>query len=315
MRPLALALRIADGQLGLVTRRQLIAAGLSDHQIRHLLCSGSLVTVFGGVHRATGSTASFEQRCLAATFAAGPGSLVSHDAAAALRRFLPEPVDIAVTVPVGRAVTRRGIVLHRSSLLEDVDRSMCGVVPVTSPARTLLDIAPALDDARLELVSDDAFRRGLLTPDALVVYLRRPALAKRPGIRRVRRIAEDRVTHGVPKSQLETPMLRIITTYRLPQPVRQLKMRILGRNVHFDFAYPNDRLAIEPEGRAPHWGRLRWQSDHDRYNVVELGNWRVLRFTYQDITDRPAYVAFVIAEKLGLRPTGWRRSKKPATFG
>lgn len=313
MRPLARALRIADDQLGLVTRRQLIALGLSDHQIRHLLATASLSAVFSGVYRTAGSPASFEQRCLAAAFAGGRGAVVSHAAAAALRKLIAEPAEIAVTVPQRRGILRPGIVLHRSAVLEDVDRSMCGAVPVTSPSRTILDIAPTVDDARLELVSDDAFRRGLLTPDGLLVYLRRPALATRPGIRRLRRIAADRAEHGIPQSELETPMLGIITAYRLPQPVRQLEIRILGRDVHFDFAYPAERVAIEPEGRAPHWGRVRWQSDHDRYNAVELGDWRVLRFTYKDVTERPAYVAFVIAEKLGLRPTGWRPSKKTAT--
>jgi hypothetical protein len=181
---------------------------LSDHQIRHLADTGALVTVFRGVYRLAGSSATFEQRCLGATYACGEHALVSHEAAAALRSLVPEPQDIAVTVPLVHRIECPGIVLHRSRVLDVPDRAMCGKVAVTSPARTLLDITPGLEDSRLELISDDAFRRGLLSPDGLVAYLERPVLANRPGIHRLRRVGRDRAVHGVPESKLETQIGR-----------------------------------------------------------------------------------------------------------
>lgn len=304
-------MQIADGQLGLTTRHQLRAAGLSEHDVRQLLATGVLMRVFAGTYRTAGSIPSFEQRCLAATFAGGDDALISHHSALAVRTLTAETEQLVITVPERRRVRRPGIVAHHSDILEPVDRSMCGIVPVTSPARTLLDVAPTIEDAELELLSDRTFRRGFLTPHELVTYLERPELAHKRGTRRLRRIGRDRVEHGVPDSDLETPMLGLITSHRLPPPVRQFKVRLFGRNTTFDFAYPEERIVIETEGRGPHWGRLRWQSDHDRYNVVELGEWRAIRFTYEDVTERPAYVAFVIAEKLGLKPTGWRRKKRP----
>jgi very-short-patch-repair endonuclease len=314
MRPIALAIRVSEGQLGLANRRQLLAAGLSDGQIRHLIATGTLIAVFTSVYRLAGSTASFQQRCLAAVMAGGEGAVVSHLCAAALRTLTPQPDEISLTVPEHRRVRRRGIVAHHSDILRVVDVAMWDAIPVTSPPRTLLDIAPVFDDAALEVLADDAFRRLLVTPDALASYLDDPALANKQGIGRLRRIALDRAEHGVPESKLETPMLQLINAYRLPQPLRQYPTRVFGREVRFDFAYPDRRVAIEPEGWAPRWGRLRWQSTHDRYNALELGEWRVLRFTWEDVTERPAYVAFVIAEKLALRPTGWRSMKKDAAI-
>jgi very-short-patch-repair endonuclease len=310
VRPTERAMLIADGQLGVITRRQLLRAGLTRHQVASLLDNGTLATIFTGVYRTAGSAASFEQRCLAATYAAGDGAIVSHLASAALRMLVQSPEHIDVTIPECRRVRRPGLVLHHSAVLGPLDMSVCGLVPVTSPPRTLLDITPALDHARLELVVDDALRRGLVRPDKLLAYLARPEFAARPGIVRLRRVAVDRTSSGVPGSHLETQISRLIQSYGFPAPIRQHEARVAGRLVVFDLAYPDERLAIEPEGWAPHWGRDRWQSDHDRYNAIELGGWRVLRFTYADVTGRPAYVAFVIAEKLGLRATGWHKRKK-----
>lgn len=248
MRPSARAMHVADDQLGLVTRRQLLALGLTDHQIRHLLAVGALIALHVGIYRSAGSLESFEQRCLAATFACGDGAVVSHLASAALRRLVPEPERIDVTVPEARRARRPGIVVHHSIAVGAPDVTYCGLVPVTRPARTLVDIAPVFDEDRFELICDDAFRRFLVSPDAVIAYLDRPEMARKAGRGRLWRIAHDRVTGGLSESDLETPMIRLLRMHHLPEPVRQYKVRLGGRSVRFDFAYPDDNLAIEPGG-------------------------------------------------------------------
>lgn len=170
-----------------------------------------------------------------------------------------------------------------------------------------------LAPAELESALDESLRRELVTPEAVL----RHVMPKLRGTRILRLLAADRAGHGVPESALETLALRLIRRYRLPEPVRQLELLAKGRRVRFDLAYPDHRVAIELDGRAPHWGRDRWQADHDRHNAVELSGWRSLRFTWWDITERPLDVALRIADALGLRPVRWRSdaARRPSRPG
>jgi very-short-patch-repair endonuclease len=106
-------------------------------------------------------------------------------------------------------------------------------------------------------------------------------------------------------------MVELLRCFRLPPLVRQHKIMVGGRRVRFDLAYPEKHIVVELEGWEGHSGRDRWQSDHDRHNAVELAEWRTLQFTWTDVTQRPYYVAFTIAEKLGLRPARWVPYKRP----
>jgi hypothetical protein len=283
---------------------------MTDDQIQHRLRAVALVTVHRGVYRTPGSAVSPGQRALAACLACGTGSVASHRTAAGLW-VLTEPVErvVEVTVSTRRCPRPDGVVVHRSPLAAS-ERTRVGVVPLTSVWRTLRDLAGVLSPEQLEAAVDEAFRRKLVTPHRLLDYLRRPEVRRLPGIGGLRDLARDRCD-GVPESVLESRALRVIRTFGLPAPVRQFEARVRGRKVRFDFAYPDHHVAVELDGRAPHWGRDRWQSDHDRQNATELAGWRVLGFTWWDVTERPIYVAVAIAEALGLRPARWKPAGQP----
>lgn len=310
---------LADAQLGLVTRAQAFVCGMSDDQIRRRVRAGSLVRVHAGVYRAAGSASSLEQRALAACLASGPEAFASHATAGALWGITVakgEP-SIEVTVRSNRRPHHQGVVVHRSRLIRPVDWTRRGPVPVATAARTLLDLAAKMSEPDLEEAVDEAFRKGLLVPRRLLSFLRDPALERAAGSGILRSLASDRLAGGIPESVLESRMLATLRDFALPSPTRQLEVREQGRVVRFDLAYPDQRLAIELDGRAPHWGKSRWQSDHDRHNVTEIAAWRTLRFTWSDVTERPLYVALTVGEALGLRPTGWsspslRNSPSPA---
>jgi very-short-patch-repair endonuclease len=218
------------------------------------------------------------------------------------------PVVICVTVSVDRNPRIKGIRVHRRRL-ERPDRTTRGPIPITTPARTLLDLAGQLVYDDLERAADAAFRASSSTPDRLLGYLKRDHVARCRGVASLRAIANDRSRHGVPESDLEGDAVRLLRSYGLPEPVRQLRERAWSRNVRFDLAYPRQRVGIELDGRAPHWGRDVWQADHDRDNATELAGWRVLRFTWWDIPERPLYVVLVVASALGLRPGAWVRDR------
>jgi very-short-patch-repair endonuclease len=303
---------MANAQLYVITRRQALSVGLTDDQIRHRVRNGAFHQLFPGVYLTVCGIASFEQRTLAASLACGDGAHVSGITAAGLWGFVaPAASVIDVTVPKHRHPRLAGVRVHRRCLKRVSDRTRRGPRPITTHARTLLDLAgvlPSYDD--LERAADEAFRSSTLTPDRLVDYLGRDDLANSSGIASLRSIAQDRARYGVPENGFENDALGLLRSFGLPEPVRQFRTRASGRRVRFDLSYPDQRVAIELDGRAPHWGRDAWQSDHDRHNATELDGWRVLRFTWWDVHDRPVYVVLTIATALGLRPRGWRRGAR-----
>ncbi len=306
----ARAFGIAEGQLGLVTYAQLRAHEVSDGQIRQLVVDGSLVRVFRAVYRVGGYTSpSLAHQALAACMACGDDAVASHRTAAVLRGLIDAykgPAEIIV--PVTRRPRIAGIRAYRRTLACD-ERTTSGLVPVTTVERTLLDVAGCIGHRDLEEAADRAFRARATTPPRMEAYLAARDGSPARGIAALRRIVDDRVGLGVPESILEAKMIALLSRFRLPTPVRQHEIIVRGRTVRFDLAYPDRRIAIELNGRSPHWGRERWQADHHRDNAVELADWHKIAFTWWDVTRDESYVAVTVAGALGLRPSSWRERR------
>ena len=245
-------------------------------------------------------------RALAACLACGEGAFISSLTAAALWTFIEATDELHVTVPYPRDPSPNDVVVHRSIAVGFPHQSTFGAFPIATPARTLLDIAGASPARRLELSVDEALRRRRITADRLVSYLEREDVQRLPGIGELREIAIDRSRVGTPESVLETQAIRIFRDHGMPDPVLQYECTIGGRRVRFDLAYPNERVAIELDGRTPHLGLDQWQRDHDRHNAIEGSDWVVLRFTWRDITERPLYVVLTVAKALSIAPHRWR---------
>lgn len=285
----------ADRRLGLITRRDLHRCGLSDKQIAHLVRGGVLLRAHRAVYRTPGAATSVEHEALAACLAVGPHAVASHATAGRLWGLVGRQEDRPpeVTVPRAHRSGQKTIVVHRSLRLGPRETTRIGLVPVTRVARTLADLSQRLPTDDLEDALDEALRRKLVTPTQLARYAG------------LRPLAEDRSGKGVPESRLERIAIALLRRFHLPEPVRQHEVRSRGRTFRIDLAYPDHRVAIELEGRAPHWGRDRWQSDHERRRALEVAGWRVLTFTWWDTTERPLEVALRVAEALGLRPARW----------
>jgi hypothetical protein len=298
--------RLADRQHGVVALEQAVACGVTDAQIRHLLKTGRLMPVHRAVYRVPGSTRSLEQQAFAACLRAGPSAVASFEIAGGIWGIM-EPADgvVDVTVPAERRLKASGLRVHRSRLLRPIDRTTKGVVPVTTPARTLVDLAGWLPEDRLTDASDAAFKKGLIDPRRLVAYLDDGRVQRMRNSHVLLGIANDRLLHGTPESVLEDKAIRVLRRYGLPEPQRQYETMVRGRRVRFDLCYEEKRLVIELSGRGPHWGREVWQSDHDRHNATELTGWKRLEFTWFDITQRELWFVLNVADGLGLRPSRW----------
>jgi hypothetical protein len=287
-------------QHALIHRSQAASAGLTRHQIDRLLCTGEWVRVYRNVYRLAGAPVTWHQRVLAACLATG--GVASHRTAAALwglEGFEPGRVPVEVTVPGTNRRRLRGATVHHTRSLARADRAEVGGVPVTSPPRTLLDLAGAVDGDRLEAALDAALREGLTSVSWLMRWL--PA-AGRAGAGRLRELALDRLSHQPAGSGRELKAARMLVALGLPRPVRQHELVEGGRVVaRFDLAWPHARVAVEFVSWRHHHGRRSWRYDVSRNNRAGGHDWLVFSLTEHDTRDGCRSVGPAIHRAIGLR--------------
>jgi hypothetical protein len=287
-------LQLAGRQRSLITRRQLLGLGATVRQIETWLSAGVLFRIHHGVYALAGARQDFDFRVLAGLLAAGPQAVVSHRTAAALfglRRVTCSSIE--VTVPGRRAPKVHGLVAHRSDLLLLADCTRIGIVPVTAPARTLLDLAPDLEPSRLGGALDDVLVRHLASLMAVERLLERFAGQRRPGVRALADLVAER-RQGLKPSEtgLEDELLEVFRAYGLPEPVRQFVLPLPGGGTaRFDAAYPDLLLGFEADGDKWHKGLLDKMRDEARDEQCGQIGWTVRRYGTDDIRDRPAGIA------------------------
>jgi hypothetical protein len=274
--------RVAGRQLGLFTHEQAVSAGATEDQIGHRVRIGRWVRVGGGVYRVAGVPVTWSQRALAACLVAGPGAVVSHRSAAVVwgvSGFRPGPLEI--TVPAGRSGRNSLAEVHRTTSLPPRDRTTRQRVPVTRPARTVIDLAGRVGPALLEEVVDDMLCRRLVPLDKL--RRRADELGRRRGSRALQTVLEAWTPGALPEGVAEMRIVRRLMAAGLPEPVRQHEIRQEGELVaRVDLAYPAERVAIELDSFRWHAGRGPFRSDRVRGNRIEAAGWRVLRATPED---------------------------------
>lgn len=288
---------IAQGQLALITLGQALAAGYTLRQVQQRRESGGWIQVHGGVYRVAGAPEWWQQRVLAACLAAGGGSVASHRCAARLWG-LDDSGRPAVELSVVSTRFHRldGVTVHRVSDLTTGATTTKDGIPVTTPARTLVDLGAVQGVRAVERCLDVALSRRLVTLNGLRSTLDSVARRGRRGVGALRALLDERSpADGLVESVLEARMLRLCRTQGLPEPVCQHQIhdgkRLVGR---VDFAYPADGVAIEVDGYESHSSLVAFGHDRARQNeLVGLG-WTVLRFTWDDVVHHPARVARAI---------------------
>ncbi|MEO8091582.1 MAG: DUF559 domain-containing protein [bacterium] len=246
-----------------------------------MVASGWLRQVHAGVY-SIGGPLSTEGRWMAAVLAAGEGAMLSHRSAGELRGYV-EPIEgpIHVTARHGRR-THRGVVLHRTRWPEHPDRRHG--MPVTTPDRTLLDLASTLTERELRRALEAADRLGELEPVRLSVYL--APLSGRRGLRRLRRLVAAYHSPTETRSELEREFLRLCRRAGIPAPATNVP---LGEAV-VDCIWPGARLVVELDGYAFHRSPGQFERDRRRDATLQLAGYRVLRFTSMRIRTEPESV-------------------------
>lgn len=277
---------LAGAQHGVISRAQLECLGATKGAIQHRVRTGRWDRLAPDVFRLVGGPSTWRQSLMAACMAWGEGAVVSHRAAAGLWRlagFVGARL-IELTIPRARQRKAPGII-HRNALAT-LDVTTVEAIPVTTPVRTLIDLAAVAPVDAVEEALDDALRRGMFSPSRL--RKRVVEMGPRRGIAVVGGLIDAREPTSVPQSVFETRLLRVLRRAGLPDPVAQHRVRSGGRLVAIvDFAYPDARLAIEADGYRWHSGRARWEHDRARRNELTLLGWRIVHVTWTDLDRDP----------------------------
>lgn len=288
----------ARRQFGLITYDQLDRLGCSRARRRRLVRDGWLRPESRTVLRVGAGPFDWRTDVLAAVWSAGPGAAASHRTAARLWGFngaLSTSVD--VVVPASRRVAPKGTRVWRCRELDPCDLTRIGLIPVTTRERTLIDLAVVVDHRALEGAIDGALRDHVVRRSRLI---ERATALRSPGRMGPEEVLQILGAGGAARAEtwLERETLRLLARAGLPRPISQVVVATAERAARVDFAYYAQRLLIEVDGHRTHSTRRQRQDDAEREARLVAAGWRVIRFTYEDVVERPDYVAATIAALL-----------------
>ena len=234
---------------------------------------------------------------MAAVLGTGAGTVLSHRSAAALWGFFRWGAGlIDVTTLGSRRRSRRGVSVHRSTRLLPQDVTANGAVPVTTPARTALDLAELITGRRLQRALDEGVRRRLFTDAELhAVIARHPG---RTGSGRLKAIlAHQAAGTTFTRSELEELFQGMCRAAGLPYPATNCQ--VLGRER--DFVWHEQCVIVETDGYETHGTRVAFEDDRARDAELTAAGWRVMRFTWRQCRDTPRLVARQVERALTIR--------------
>ena len=273
---------LATRQHGLLTREQLLAAGVTRRQLDTLAADGHLLRVHMGVYAVGVFRAEPVVRRLAAVLATG--GVLSHISAAEHWGILmPRGGPIHVTRAT-RGARRAGIIVHESAL-DAAELTTRFAVPVTSLVRTLIDLAGVVDVRTLAAAFDQAQVLHHLRPLVLA-----EALLARPGRRgagRLQALLADAVDPGEVESLFELLFLRFCRGWGCSRPETQVRFGIWTA----DFFFRDAGVVVETDSRRWHGTAARRARDALKTAYLESIGLTVVRVTWRELRDDPAGLA------------------------
>ena len=274
--------RLAGRQYGVVSRAQLYEIGFDNPALERRIAAGRLHRLHRGVYAVGHTIVPPRGRWLAAVLSCGDGAVLSHRSAAALWGIRPNSTaKVDVTVSHTSGVRSRGaVIVHRSR--RPVEALKRDGIPVTTPGRTLLDLATALPRRQLEKAAEmaEALRLDVVVDDG------------HPGARRLRDASGHDLGHTT-RSPLEDEFLELCDRYEIPRPC----VNAIVEGFEVDFCWPDERLIVETDGRQ-HLTRAAFERDRARDALLTALDWRVMRFTRRQVRrDGATVVARVLSAR------------------
>lgn len=231
---------------------------------------------------------------MAAVLACGEGAALSHLSAAVLWGMLGDGGGTIHVTAAGRR-RRPGLIVHEAAVGDEATKR--AGIPVTTPARTLIDLADVAPLRTLERAVDEAeFLRLDCTGLA-------PKNGRAGRGRLLRVLAEHRPGSTRTRSQLEELFIALCDRYHLPRP----EVNVCIEGYECDFVWREQRLIVETDGAAAHGTTAAMKRDPERDADLMVAGWRVWRLTYERVLREPEAVAKQLV-RLGVRP-----ARLPAT--
>ena len=282
--------KLAARQHGVVARHQLLELGYSAQSIKHRVAKGRLHPAWRGVYALGRPQLGRHGTWMAAVLSCGPHAALSHESAGALLEILAvEGNCIEVSVP--EHVARRGrpgIAVHRRAKLAPSELTEHRGIPVTTPARTLVDLAARLARDELERAIGEADKRDLIDPEALLRAL--ADFGRQPGVAMLRDTL-DRRTFTLTDSELERLFLTIARRAGLGPP--QTQQWVNGFRV--DFYWPELGLVVETDGLRYHRTPAQQARDRRRDQAHAAAGLTPLRFTRAQVRYEAEHVCQTLA--------------------
>jgi hypothetical protein len=278
---------IVRRQHGVISRRQLLALGFTPKAIRHRVRIGRLHPVHRGVYAVGRKELSREGEWMGALLACGPRAYLSHRSAAALYGIAKERGRIEVTVTRRGEHRRRGVKVHMRPSLPSHDAGTVGDIPVTSPARTLLDLATLEPPNRVERAVNEADKREVIDPDSLRKALE--GYAGAPGIRLLLEVLDEH-TFRLSDDELELLFRPLAMAAGLPLP----ETKVLVNDFEVDFFWPDLGLVVETDGWRYHRTPSAQTRDALRFQLHTASGLTPLRFSHWQVKYEPTHVIDVL---------------------
>jgi hypothetical protein len=272
-------------QHGTVSRQQLLLAGLTDHQVKDRVAAGLLIPIFTGVYRHAAAPPMLQTRTMAAVLAGGPQAVASHRSAARLHGLRDVPwYRPEITVPTLDKPLHDGMHAHRTNRLDDLDVTVVDAVPVTTVARTLLDLGAVLPYEIVAAATGDAIIRKLCTEVDLVAVLERLGRSGRRGTAILRAVVLGAIPPEGIQSQLEKEGYELIRSLPVEPPVLQHPIDCVdGRTPRVDCAWPEAKIAVDWDGRLWHAKKKDFEHTMARSRSIGASGWDHYRYGWTDV--------------------------------
>jgi len=284
--------RIAATQMRAIRADRLAAAGMSWNAIAHRLERGVLRRLWHGIYLLGPDAPSYRTLARAGVLTCNDEAVISDAWASYFWGIEKDPprLPVDVTRTAGSHRGRKEVRVHRTLLTDPRDFTTRLGLPITSPARTILDRAESLSDWQLEKEVAEAQVLNLVTIDSLKAILTRAG--RRKGVPKLRRILIE--SPGLTRSQYERILRRICREAGLPQP----RTNYVLHGYEVDFYWPDQKVIVEVNPFSTHGHRGAHDKDTRKLTDLAARDYRVLCFTDKQLTDEPLYVAATISAAL-----------------
>jgi very-short-patch-repair endonuclease len=259
--------------------------GAIDRRVRR----GRLHVVHRGVYAVGHRVLSPRGRWMAAVLAAGPGAVLSHRSAAALWGIRPTSrARVDVTVRRSRRA-RPGIDVHSADIRDDETTTVDGI-PVTTVARTILDLAAVVPAHHTERAINEAeVRRLAETPSLGALVARYP---RRRGTRTINRILEtSRIGQDVTGSELESRFLAFLDAHGIPRPEVNQHIHIGDQLIEADCLWRAQKVIVELDARSTHDTETAFEDDRAKDRAFQVAGYRPIRVTWRQLHQQRPMIA------------------------